>query len=403
MNLSNINIKKESPDRKICLLDTTLRDGEQAPGVVFGMEDKLTIARMLDDIGIDEVEVGSPFISADEAVRVKKIVQSDVHFRSSCWSRALKKDIDISASTGAGGVNISFPVSDILLSAMGKNRDWVMKSLYELVWYAQEKFDYVSVGAQDAGRADADFLKQFIVMAAKLNVYRLRIADTVGSLNPGQVYQMVQNAVLSAGVKMTIGFHGHNDLGMATANTITAAIAGATWLDVTVNGLGERAGNAPLEEVIMALKHSTPYAIPWKTEALFGICSYVADVTGKSIHDLKPITGKLVFSHESGIHTHCIIKDKKTYQLMNGNEIGRSEGGFVFGLHTGTTAVKHYFKSIGIELTDFETDMITQTIKTKSYSLKRNLSKAEVLNIFRFELLQSTKGTAKKLNFNGIR
>ena len=162
------------------LIDTTLRDGEQAPGVVFSLNEKLTIAQMLDDIGIEELEVGSPFISERDIKTIKKIVGYGFKFRSSCWSRALFDDIEAAAKTGAEGINISYPVSDIQIEALGKDRNWIFSSLPKIVEFAQNRFKYVSLGAQDASRADFSLLSQYIKMAEELGIHRVRIADTVG-------------------------------------------------------------------------------------------------------------------------------------------------------------------------------------------------------------------------------
>ena len=230
------------------LIDSTLRDGEQAPGVVFHLEEKLKIASLLDQAKIPEVEVGTPAMGKDEVAEIKAIVQAGFKFKTLSWCRATKEDIDAAAMAGTSGVNISFPVSDIHLFAMGKTQGWVLHTMREMVAYAADKFEYVAIGAQDASRAEFHFLSDFIGEAIWLKASRVRIADTVGILNPITTARLFRK-IRKYFPHISLEFHGHNDLGMATANTFTALSAGANCASVTVNGIGERAGNAALKKL----------------------------------------------------------------------------------------------------------------------------------------------------------
>src|SRR5208337_589224 len=190
-----------------------------------------------------------------EITDIKTIVNAGFNFKTLAWCRGTKDDVDAAIKAGTQGVNISFPVSDIHLAAMGKNRLWVLDTMAEIIRYASSKFEYVAIGAQDASRSDDQFLSEFLDKAIHLNVSRVRIADTVGILNPHTTSNLFRK-IKRIFPDVVLEFHGHNDLGMATANTITALSSGATCASVTVNGIGERAGNTALEEIVMAMELS---------------------------------------------------------------------------------------------------------------------------------------------------
>jgi len=369
-------------DRTIKIIDSTLRDGEQAPGVVFSLNEKLNIAQKLDEIGIEELEVGSPFISENEINTIKTIINSGFNFRSSCWSRARFDDIEAASKTKASGINISYPVSDIQIAALGKTKDWIFMSMPIIVKFAKERFEYVSLGAQDASRADFDFLCQYIKMADELGVHRLRIADTVGILNPFSTQRLIQNSIKSLSKsKMEIEFHGHNDLGMATANSLSALIAGANSVSVTVNGLGERSGNAALEEVIMALKLTTDFDCLYNT-SIFSELSYMVEkASGRKLQSSKPIVGEMTHKHESGIHTSSLLKDKKSYEPFSPNEIGKSESTFVFGTHSGSYALNAFLEYNSIFLNQKDLKDLLSKIKQISTHKKTNLTNSEVIEL----------------------
>lgn len=365
---------------KVKLIDTTLRDGEQAPGVVFLLKEKLSICELLDKAGIPEVEVGTPAIGKREVRDIQAITEAGFKFKTLSWCRGIKSDIEAAQKSGTNGVHISFPVSEIHLAALDKTRTWAMDSMCELVRFARDKFDYVTIGAQDASRCEIGFLNEFIELAESLGVHRVRIADTVGILNPFSTFQLFRK-LRSIHTKIGLEFHGHNDLGMATANTVTAIKAGADYASITVNGIGERAGNAALEEVVMALRISEKAVLNVQTQYLSQLSQLVSNASGRPINDFKPVTGDMVLKHESGIHTKSMLKNRETYQIINAADIGREEHEFVFGKHSGKASVKAFFLKNKISLSDIQCNSILSIIKERSHLLKRSISIGEILTI----------------------
>lgn len=330
------------------IIDTTLRDGEQAPGVVFSFDEKMKIAALLDEAGVKELEVGTPIMGECEQLVIREIIRAGFHFKSTCWGRSTEEDMLAAEKTGASRMNISFPVSDIQQKAIGKSRAWVMDRVKPMMAFARERFDFVAVGAQDASRADREFLKEFISACLAEGANRIRIADTVGTLNPLSTMELFGWLTsLFPGVEFE--FHGHNDLGMATANTVSAALAGCQTASLTVNGLGERAGNACLEEVAAAMRVSANSDCGIHLDKLQELCRAVEAASLRKIHDSKPIVGEMICRHESGIHCRSLVKDQMSYQAFNPELFGRKTE-LVFGKHSGSGGLNHFLKSKGIHL-----------------------------------------------------
>ena len=234
--------------------DTTLRDGEQTAGVVFSNEEKVNIARMLDEIGVHQIEAGIPVMGGDEAEVITEIAHLGLRASVLGWNRANVADIKTSIDCGVDAVAISLATSDIhIATKLQKDRPWVIKSIREATAYAKSEGVYVSVNAEDASRTEFGFLIEYAKAAQAEGADRIRFCDTIGTMEPLRMYRVVKELIEETGLEVEM--HTHNDFGMAVANAIAGIHAGATWVNVTIGGLGERAGNAALEEVVMALKY----------------------------------------------------------------------------------------------------------------------------------------------------
>ncbi|HZL09423.1 MAG TPA: hypothetical protein VFC65_05450 [Prolixibacteraceae bacterium] len=361
------------------IIDTTLRDGEQAPGVVFTLDEKLRIAGMLEDCGIKELEVGTPAMGTDELQMIREIVQGGFRFDKLCWARAKEFDIEESAKTGANRINISFPVSEVQLSAMGRNTDWVMNQLRPIISFARQRFDFIAIGAQDASRANPEFLNEFIAACLAEGVDRIRLADTVGILNPFSTAQLF-SSVSEKFPFVDFEFHGHNDLGMATANSVAALLSGASSVSATVNGLGERAGNAFLEEIAAALKISAGVDCGIHLAGMQELCRFVAEASSKPIYPSKPIVGDAICRHESGIHCNSLLKDELTYQPFRSSEIGRSTE-MVLGRHSGSGTILHILEKQNLKVNENQTALLTEQVKALSFRNKRSIRVDELVHL----------------------
>lgn len=370
-------MKNGSPNRRIWIVDTTLRDGEQAPGVVFHTQERLDIARALARIGIDEIEAGIPAMGNTACNDIKLLSQSNLSCTLTSWCRADQNDLILAARCNTGGVHISFPTSSLLLKTFDKDENWVIEAMNRLIPFAGQYFDQISVGAQDATRTRRSFLTRFSKAALAAGVKRIRLADTVGMTSPVLVYELINT--LSAKIpEMTFEFHGHNDLGMATANAVTAVDAGADAVSVTVNGLGERAGNAPLEEVVMALFEVGAYKKKIHTPFLADLCRMVAKASNRPLDASKPIVGSKIFSHESGIHCAGLIKNPSSYQLFDPKSVGRENSEYIIGYHSGTAGIVHALKDQGIHISKTDATHLLPTVRETTRTQKAPLTMGQL-------------------------
>jgi len=312
---------------------------------------------------------------------IRTICEMGFGFKTLSWCRAAKDDIRSARLAGTNGVHISFPVSPILMKAMGKNQEWVIQQMQELIEFAYPMFDYVTIGAQDASRAESKFLKEFVSAASAFGASRVRLADTVGLLNPITTFELV-SSIRNVEKNLPLEIHAHNDLGMATANTLAAYMAGATCLSTTINGLGERAGNAAMEEVAMALELSASIPSTLRTESFSELSDYVSKVSNRQLSESKPITGRMALTHESGIHTNCLLKDRNTYQLISAEKIGKEEQQFLIGKHSGKATVMYYLAEANLPYTDEDCLLLLDKVKECADALKRAITKEELLDIY---------------------
>ncbi|SCY93341.1 homocitrate synthase [Alkaliphilus peptidifermentans] len=367
-------------EKEIKILDTTLRDGEQTAGVVFANEEKILIARMLDDIGIDQIEAGIPVMGENEKDVIKKIVKSNLKASIMGWNRAVIKDIQESIDCGVDAVAISISTSDIHIKhKLNTTRERILEQMVKATEYAKTNGLYVSVNAEDASRSDEEFLLKFVKLAKEAGANRIRFCDTVGILNPITTYEKIK--LIKDTVDIDIEMHTHDDLGMATANAIAGAMAGATYLGATINGLGERAGNAALEEVVLAVKTSMGIDMGYKIDKMQDLCRYVAKASDRMIPSWKSIVGENIFHHESGIHADGMIKNPLTYEIFDPTELGL-ERKIVIGKHSGTAAIKNKLALFNIQLDNLISYHLLEKVRNTSIAIKRALTDMELLNLY---------------------
>ena len=382
-----IGVSIVSQLRIIRILDTTLRDGEQTPGLAFKPEDKLKIAKLLEELGVDSIEAGFPVVSEGEFKAVKMISKEISGSEIIALCRCSKIDIDKAIDADVDAVHIFIATSDIHLQYKLKiSREEALMRAIEAVEYAKSHGLIIEFSAEDATRSDWNFLIKFFQEIVNAGVHRIDIADTVGVTWPSKMYQLVRFVKENVKGNYILSVHCHNDFGMATANSIAAIEAGADQVHVTVNGLGERAGNAPLEEVVCAIHFLLGLKTNVKLHLIKKVCEEVSKITGIPIPPNKPIIGVNAFSHESGIHVHGIISHPLTYEPINPELIGASRR-IALGKHSGKHAVEYILKQLGIELNEEIVDRVLKKVKElgdqgKSITTYEELRKIieEVLN-----------------------
>lgn len=365
---------------QIKIVDTTLRDGEQTAGVVFANSEKLRIAKMLDAIGVDQIEAGVPVMGGDEKKVIKEIVDAGLRASIMGWNRAVIDDVRHSLDCGCDAVAISISTSDIHIEhKLRSTREKVIESMSRACEFAKKHNLYVSVNAEDASRTDPDYLLQFARAAREAGADRLRFCDTVGIMDPFGTYEKIKWLIEEVG--LDVEMHMHNDFGMATANTLAGIRAGAKYAGVTVVGLGERAGNAALEEVVMALKYLENIDLKFKTEQFRELAEYVSLAARRQLPAWKAVVGSNMFAHESGIHADGALKDPRTYEVMTPEEVGL-ERQIVIGKHSGTAAIKAKFAEYGVHLEEADAAAILARVRALAVELKRPLFDKELAHIY---------------------
>ncbi|MED4590507.1 LeuA family protein [Priestia flexa] len=336
--------------KNILIEDSTLREGEQTPGVAFSEYQKRNILEHLSKANIKYAEVGIPVMGSVEFKAIKSLSKQPGLPTLIGWNRGIKEDLDKTFEAGLTSLHIGLPSSDVhIKEKFKKDYNWVIETAIELVEYAkQQGAEFISVSAEDMGRANIDFLKQYAKALDQAGASRMRLSDTVGCLTPNKVSSIVKT--LKEEVKgLNFQVHMHNDFNLALANVLAGVEAGAKQVHVTVNGLGDRAGITALHQVASAFEALSDYKTDINLKEIFKLSKIVEEYTGLPLSHNEPIVGDMVFTHESGIHVDGMLKVKHSFESFEPELVGR-EHSFIIGKHTGSSAIQHVLLEQGLDV-----------------------------------------------------
>lgn len=360
--------------------DTTLRDGEQAPGVAFNTKEKLTIAQKLYEAGADELEIGIAAMGERERADIKEILSLELPIRCMGWNRAVLKDLECSLECNLKSLDLSIPTSDILIDAkFGGSKSLVLDSLQKCLEVAKMENIFVIIGGEDSSRADIGFLKEILELGVAYGASRFRYCDTVGILTPIRCYESIKT--LLSYELLPIEMHTHNDFGMASANAIAGIEAGALSVNTTVIGLGERAGNASFEQILMSLIHQFSEDRVFDYKAVRSLAKFVSEASKQKISSNAPIIGSKIFSHESGIHSNGVMKNSSSYEPFTPKEVGAKRF-FPIGKHSGSATILYHLKNQGIESTKESAWNLIPMIRDIVTDRKKVLNRCELKNLY---------------------
>jgi 2-isopropylmalate synthase len=340
------------------IFDTTLRDGEQAPGFSLRVSEKLRLARQLDALGVDIIEAGFPIASPADAEAVYRIAQEIRRPTIACLARAHRADLEAAAQAikpaEKGRIHTFIATSDLHLQAkLRMSREQCFEAAVEAVRFSRHHTFDVQFSAEDATRSDLDFLCRVVEAVIKAGANTINLPDTVGYATPDEIrdfFNTIRSRVPNSD-KVIFSTHCHDDLGLAVANSIAAVQGGATQIECTVNGIGERAGNASLEEIVMAFtvrQERLPYTTSINTRELYPSSEMLTRLTGQSVQANKAIVGRNAFAHEAGIHQDGMMKDRRTYEIMRAEDVGAPWNPLVLGKHSGRHAVARRCQELGV-------------------------------------------------------
>jgi 2-isopropylmalate synthase len=345
---------------RVRIFDTTLRDGEQAPGFSLRPGEKLQLARQLDALGVDIIEAGFPIASPADAEAVRQIAAEVRRPTIACLARCRREDIERAGwaigPAPRARIHTFIATSDLHLAAKLRiSREDCLAAAVEAVRLARRYVEDVQFSAEDATRSDMDFLCRLLEAVIQAGASTINLPDTVGYSTPDEISEFfcTIRARVPGADEVTLSTHCHDDLGLAVANTLAAVQAGARQVECTVNGIGERAGNAALEEIVMAFRvrqDRLPYSTSVATEQIFPASQLLSRLTGQAVQANKAIVGRNAFAHEAGIHQDGILKDRRTYEIMRSEDVGVPWHPIVLGKHSGRHAVQRRCAELGLNL-----------------------------------------------------
>jgi homocitrate synthase NifV len=363
---------------QILINDTTLRDGEQAPYVAFSLKEKLEIAKLLVQAGANELEIGIPAMGIKEREAIKEILALDLGVRQMGWCRATTADAEYALECGLKAVDLSIPTSDILMGVKNLSKDKIFKNLESSVLTVKKEGLFVCIGAEDASRSDEPFLKELISFVSLLGADRFRFCDTVGILTPTKTYKIV-SSLSECG--MPLEMHTHNDFGMASANAIAGVEAGAISVNTTTLGIGERAGNASFEQIIMSLIFQLGQKREMNSIAVRALTAKVAKASGISIAVNAPVIGKRLFAHESGIHASGVLKNSESYEPFSPKTVGGKRA-YPIGKHTGRDSIRHRLESVGVDAKKEDLGAVLDEVRYIAERDKKTITSKELKAIY---------------------
>jgi 2-isopropylmalate synthase len=356
---------------EVTVFDTTLRDGEQTPGIAFTFEQKLEIAHQLSAIGVHVIEAGFPASSKAENETVTAIKKLGLEAKICGLARSVKADVDVCLDCDVDMVHVFIPTSDIQrINTINKSREEVLEITGDIIRYIREHTSQCMFSAMDATRTDWDYLIQVFRTAADAGATIINVPDTVGIISPSGMKTLVTR--IASEVDCPIDVHCHNDFGLAVANTIAAVEAGASQVQVTVNGLGERAGNADLAQTVMIMESMYLIKTGIRKERLVETSRLISRFSGIGIAPTQPVVGENVFSHESGIHSHGVIKNTATFEpgIMTPEMVGHRRR-LTLGKHVGRHAVRQMLADVHVEPNDTQLDVVVEKVKSIASKGKR--------------------------------
>jgi len=380
---------------KLTIFDTTLRDGEQAPGCSMTVQEKVQVARQLKRLGVDIIEAGFPIASPGNFEGVREVSRAVEGPRIAALARCTEQDIDRAAEAledaESSRIHVFLATSEIHREhKLKKARDEILNLAAEGVEMARRRCDDVQFSPEDASRTEPDFLAEVTEAVIDAGASTVNIPDTVGYAMPEQFAELIETLLTEVSNinEATISVHCHNDLGLAVANSLAAARRGARQIECAVNGIGERAGNCSLEEVVMAVRTRSdflPFHTDINTREIMNTSRLVSSVTGISVQPNKAVVGENAFAHEAGIHQDGVLKEKTTYEIMRPEDVGRERSRLVLGKHSGRHAFRKHLEELGIELEEESFERVFQKFKQLS-DKKKNVYTEDVEAVVREEL-----------------